>query len=252
MLDCFVRRPEEVHAISDLLTAAATKPATLVIEGEPGIGKTTLWTEAVDQAVEHGFHVLTSCPAETESVYDYASLIDLLAGVDAAVFDDLPTPQRAHSTDSCTAEPDDQGVDARDRGGVPHRHRSTGRNAPGADRDRRPAMGRSVERSCDRVRRTTVKTRVGMLGTARADCSVDGALSWLELPAPDSVLRIRLHPLSLGRLHVVLREALGRQIPRPTMAKIHEISGGNPFYALELARAMDPRAQGPTYQCPAA
>src|SRR4029077_2197045 len=25
--------------------------------------------------------------------------------------------------------------------------------------------------------------------------------------------------------------------------KIHEISGGNPFYALELARAMDPRAQ---------
>ena len=68
-----------------------------MVEGEPGIGKTTVWFEAVDQALERGFHVLSACPAEAESVYGYASLADLLSGVDAAVFDDLPGPQRSRT-----------------------------------------------------------------------------------------------------------------------------------------------------------
>ena len=62
------------------------------------------------------------------------------------------------------------------------------------------------------------------------------------MPEPDGVRRIHLQPLSLGRLQAVLFEALGKRFPRPTMLKIHEISDGNPFYALELARTLDPRA----------
>ena len=84
---------------------------------------------------------------------------------------------------------------------------------------------------------------VGVLGTARTELSSGGSPSWLQMPEPDAVGRIRLRPLSLGRLHAVLFERLGRRFPRPTVVKIHEISGGNPFYALELARAMDPRAR---------
>ena len=142
-------RPEEARAISDFLTAASTEPAALVVEGEPGIGKTTLWFEAVDQALERGFHVLSSCPAEAESVYGYASLADLLAGVDAPVLDDLPAPQRvALDRFLLRAEPDDQAVDQRAIGAAFLTVvEDTGGNEPGADRDRRPAMGRSVERA---------------------------------------------------------------------------------------------------------
>ena len=45
--------------------------------------------------------------------------------------------------------------------------------------------------------------------------------------------------LSMGALHSVVCDRLGRSFSRPKMRRIHDVSGGNPFYALELARAMD-------------
>jgi len=78
--------------------------------------------------------------------------------------------------------------------------------------------------------------RVALLGTVRTEPQHSAAVSWLQLPRVDAVDRIRLQPLSLGKLHGVLVDRLGLSLPRPTMVRIHEISGGNPFYALELAR----------------
>ena len=51
--------------------------------------------------------------------------------------------------------------------------------------------------------------------------------------------RIHVGPLSLGGLHALVSSRLARSFPRPTMVRIAEISAGNPFYALELARAID-------------
>ncbi len=89
-----VSRPEEGRAIAAFLAAAAAGPACLVAEGEPGIGKTTLCLSTVELALERGFLVLSARPAQAESVLAYASLADLLSGVDATVLTDLPTPQR--------------------------------------------------------------------------------------------------------------------------------------------------------------
>jgi predicted ATPase len=55
----------------------------------------------------------------------------------------------------------------------------------------------------------------------------------------DMLKRIRVGPLSVGALHAVLSDRLGRSFSRPKIAHIYEVSGGNPFYAIELARAMD-------------
>ena len=52
----------------------------------------------------------------------------------------------------------------------------------------------------------------------------------------------RLGALGLGALHRLLRERLGRPFPRQTLERIRERSGGNPFYALELARLVDEAA----------
>ena len=59
-----------------------------------------------------------------------------------------------------------------------------------------------------------------------------------------------LRPLSLGGLHMLISQRLGRSFPRPTTVRIAEISGGNPFYALELARAMDGQSPTAEPRCP--
>ena len=50
---------EEVHGF---LGRAATGPCALVIEGEPGIGKTTLWLQAVRAGESRGCRVLRPSP----------------------------------------------------------------------------------------------------------------------------------------------------------------------------------------------
>ena len=239
-----MRRPEEAGAISDFLTAASTEPAALLVEGDPGIGKTTLWLQAVDEADERGFHVLSACPAEADSVYGYASLADLLAGVDAQVLDVLPGQQRvAVDKVLLRAEPDDQAVDQRAIGAafltVIETLAETSPVLIAID-DLQWIDPSSVHAIAFAARR--LATRVGLLGTVRTGLG-SRSISWLEMAKPGTNRRIRLRPLSLGRLQAALFEQLGRRFPRPTTTKIHEISGGNPFYALELARAMDPKVQ---------
>ncbi len=46
-------------------------------------------------------------------------------------------------------------------------------------------------------------------------------------------------PLSVGALHRFLRDRVDGPFARQTLLRIHERSGGNPFFALELARVLD-------------
>ena len=52
--------------------------------------------------------------------------------------------------------------------------------------------------------------------------------------------RLRVGPLSAGALHAILERELGRGFARPTLLRLHEASGGNPFFALALARSLRP------------
>src|SRR5262249_48321661 len=54
----------------------------------------------------------------------------------------------------------------------------------------------------------------------------------------ESVERIRLEPFSLAALHRLFELRLGRSFPRLVLGKIEAASGGNPFYALEIGRAL--------------
>jgi hypothetical protein len=72
-----VGRPEESRAISGFLASTANWPAALLVEGEAGIGKTTLWSFGVEHARALGFLVLSARAAAAESVLAYTSLADL-------------------------------------------------------------------------------------------------------------------------------------------------------------------------------
>ena len=89
-----IGRSAEVQTIAALLDAPAATSAALMIEGEPGIGKSTLWFGAVKYARRQGIRVLNARTSAAESVLACATLADLLADVDPQVWADLPDPQR--------------------------------------------------------------------------------------------------------------------------------------------------------------
>ena len=95
-----------------------------------------------------------------------------------------------------------------------------------------------------------LRGRVCLLVTARSEPDRDSVLSWLQLGAPDGINRMKVGPLSLGGVHELLSARLGRAFPRPTMVRIADVSGGNPFYALEIARAVDGQSTGAGAELP--
>ncbi|WP_319455805.1 MULTISPECIES: LuxR C-terminal-related transcriptional regulator [unclassified Mycobacterium] len=226
-------------AVDDLLDAASVGPAGLIIEGDPGIGKTTLWVEAIDRARERGFAVLSSRPAQTESVLAYACLADLLNSVDPELWADLPRPQR-HAVDRVLLRSDGDEA-ATDRRAVAAAFlaviEALARRTVvllGID-DLQWVDLSSVHVLTFAARRAT--GRIGVLGAVRTSKDASPA-SWLQLPRPEQLRRITLPPLSLGAIQAMVADRLGRSFPRPTMVRIYQTSGGNPFYALELARSI--------------
>src|ERR1700754_5173585 len=89
-----ISRPAESRALGELLDSAALRPSGLIIEGEGGIGKTTLWLEGLTQARARGFRVLTTRVGQAESVMAYAAVADLAGDVEPSAFEALPSLQR--------------------------------------------------------------------------------------------------------------------------------------------------------------
>ncbi len=79
---------------------------------------------------------------------------------------------------------------------------------------------------------------IGVLATVRDAPDSPDVGSWVELRHPDRLRRVRVRPMTLGALHAVLSDRFGQSFSRPKMLRIQQFSGGNPFYALELGRAM--------------
>src|SRR5436190_16549124 len=87
-------RESEIDSVHDFLEAVPGGPIALLIEGEIGIGKTTLWREGIAEAGERGLQVLTSRPVEAEIALPFAVLGDLFGDVPDAALGRLPVPQR--------------------------------------------------------------------------------------------------------------------------------------------------------------
>jgi DNA-binding CsgD family transcriptional regulator len=236
-------RPTESRTIAGFLAAAISEPSALLIEGEPGIGKTTLWLEALELAREKGFQVLSARAAAAESVLAYTALADLLDGVPAAAWADLPDPQRFAVDQVLMRADNDTATDQRAVAAaflsVVEYLADDGPLLLAID-DLQWIDPSSMHVVAFAARRLTGP--IGILGSVRTDGA--GSAAWLQMPRPDAVNRIRLHPLGIRDLHEAVSARLRRPFSRPTMGRIHEVSGGNPFYAIELARAIAERVPG--------
>ncbi|WP_133148041.1 hypothetical protein [Mycobacterium lehmannii] len=88
-------RLAEQSAVTAFLDSAAVTATGLIIDGEPGIGKTTLYRDAVNAASARGFKVLMAQGDPGDVTFSFAALSDLLAGVDLESFECLSSVQRA-------------------------------------------------------------------------------------------------------------------------------------------------------------
>lgn len=222
-----------------LLDGALQGPEAVLLEGEPGIGKTTVWLAAVEAASQRGFRVLTARPSAAEAQLSYAALADLLSSVEGSALDALPDPQRraleaALLRSEAAGHPvDGRAVAAALLSLLDHLAERT----PvllGLD-DLQWVDGSSAGAIAFALRRTSA--RVGVVATVRSEGDSPSSLT-VSLPAPGRTVRVVLAPLELREMHLLLRSRLGRSWPRPSLERIHDLSGGNPFYALELARSV--------------
>jgi predicted ATPase len=92
-----VGRESELGSIAGFLGSITNGPSALVIQGEAGIGKSTLWNEAVAAARRRSYSIMSCVPAFTEAGLPYLGLGDLFAEVPDHVLADLPAPQRSGS-----------------------------------------------------------------------------------------------------------------------------------------------------------
>lgn len=238
-------RPVAGRSVSGFLTSATSQPSALLIEGEAGIGKTTLWLAAVEKAQDNGFRVLSARAAAAESVLAYTALADLLDAVPASAWTDLPDPQRAAVDQVLLRADNDAATDQRAVAAaflsVVEYLTDDGPLLVAID-DLQWIDPSSMHVVAFAARR--LSGPVGILGSVRTNGASGTGGAWLQMPRPDSVNRIRLHPLGIQDLHAAVSARLRRPFSRPTMGRIHEVSGGNPFYAIELARAIAEHAPG--------
>src|SRR6185369_13480102 len=78
MARLIVGREAEVTVLHAIVTDPEPDPRAVLIEGDPGIGKTTLLRELTSLARDHGLTVLGCRPTRTETDLSYAGLVELL------------------------------------------------------------------------------------------------------------------------------------------------------------------------------
>ncbi len=230
-------RAAELVAVDELLDAAGKGPAVLVLEGAPGIGKTTVWHEAVRRAERLGTYVLSGRPALAEAKFSFAALTDLLSPVDGHLFELLPAPQRQALEVALLRSAAGEGplLPRAAATGLFHLLRQLASSRPVlvAVDDAQWLDGpsrRALEFAFRRLRHETVGLLYTLRPSARA-LDLGGA----ALVEPR---RVVLGPLSLAVIGQLLASRLGWRLPRPALVRVWEASGGNPFYALEVGRLL--------------
>jgi DNA-binding CsgD family transcriptional regulator len=244
-----VGRHDELEALRAFLASPRKEPGALVLEGDAGIGKSTLWRAAVGDATSQGVRVLSSRPAEAERGLPFAGLGDLFEPVLDDVLPSLPRPRRTALGIALLLEDGAGPLDPRALGvAVRNALEVLAEDGPlvVAVDDVQwldPSSAAGLAFALRRLHAGVAVLLARRVGEGLDPSPVEDALGG------DLAQHLRLGPLSVGAIQLLLRNQLDRVFPRPTLLRIHEASGGNPFYALELARTLGPNVD-PTQPLP--
>jgi DNA-binding CsgD family transcriptional regulator len=238
-----VGRQSELGAFPPFLDAVADGPAVLVLEGDAGIGKTALWTEGVRQGRKRGYEVLTARPGEAETQLPFAVLGDLFESVSGEVLASLPHPQRlALDVAMLRAAPTADPIEGRAVSlAVLSVLRGLAVEVPVLlALDDLQWIDRASAAALQFALRRLESERIGCLGARRGrGGEVPSGLP--EAQPGGQVRRLEIGPLDRDALAQLLLRQLRAPLPPPAIVQLHRVSAGNPFLALEIARALERR-----------
>lgn len=236
-----IGREVEHAAAAAFLDAVARGPAALVLAGPAGIGKTTLWRALLADARRRGFRTMETRAVEAEAQLAFAGLADLLDASIGEVLHALPPAQRLALEVALQRIP---------AGDIPPPPLAASMGALASIRALAKAspvvvavddlawLDRPSAHVLDYALRRLEGVRVGFVATVRAD-SAEPALPASVSDFPGPVQQVHVGPLDLDAIDALVRRELGLSLRRPALAWVEAESGGNPFLALEIARAIE-------------
>jgi DNA-binding CsgD family transcriptional regulator len=245
-----IGRDAELRIVEAFLDDASRARTALLLQGEAGIGKTTVFREAVRRAAGRGFLVLVAQCAAAEAQLTLATLADLVEPAVDAEGVVLPSRQRAALDAALLRDaPEGRPLEPRLLGAATRSLLSS----LAADRPVLVAIDDSqwVDLASSLTLAFALRrlphARIGVLCAQRTG-EVPG-FSPASLGDTDRLTVIDIGPLTLAALHQLLKARLGHAPSRSVLVRISEASGGSPLFALEILRAIGsgpiPRAGEP-------
>jgi DNA-binding CsgD family transcriptional regulator len=234
-----VGRDTERVLLSQFLDADRPSAVAAILTGPAGIGKTALWEWTLERAASLGYLVLVSRAGIAEAQLPWVGLTDLLRTAAMPVLAGLPPLQRAAlqvvMLQSDVGEPVDERSVGTALWSVLSAQAQSGPVLIALD-DLPYMDAASAGALRFALRRMGPASRVRLIATARGDGSRWAPLDGLP---GDQVLSVGVGPVTVGALFELLAARLAVRLARPVLLRVHGTSGGNPLYALELARALD-------------
>ena len=255
--ELLLARDRELELLESMLSdACGGVPRFVVVSGEAGIGKTRLLRELTETAVKRGCLTLEGRAAEFERELPFGLLTDALdaylksldeRALDRLAMDRLGALAAVFPSLRALSDAVEYPVTAVERFRVHHAVRELIERLAA----RRPVVlvlddlqwadGASLELIASFVRRAPqAAVLVAMaLRTGQGDPTVLKAIGGIQRAS--AVQTIQLGPLPLESVRELVGGADGLDVEQ-----LHHQSGGNPFYALQLARSGGGEADGAT------
>ena len=231
-----VGRERELEMAAELIARRNGASSALIFEGGPGVGKTTVLNAAVASALSSGCRVLSCRPAESEASLPFVALGDLLEPAFEAGFDQLPPAQRnALAVALARVDPTVTfGRLAVSRATLAML-RELARESPVVIAiDDAQWLDRSTAQVLAFAMRRLGEAPVHVLLTQRSGGDAD--LIALSRDVPKT--RLTVGPLTLELLGRLISEHFEITLTRPRLRELHATTGGNPYFALEILRAL--------------
>ncbi len=236
-----VGREAELASVHAFVEGVPDGAAVLVLEGEAGMGKTTLWTAGVERAEEREAVVLQSKPSESETALSFAGIGDLLDPVLDRALEPLPPAQRRALARALVLEDDEGPAPTPHAVGVAVLNALRGLASIGpvivAVDDVQWLDAASAAALAYAARRLRAEPAGVLLARRTPHVSALATQLRRSLPA-GRLTELEVGPLDVTCLHHVVHDQLGIALPRPLLAEVHQAAGGNPFYALEIVRSL--------------
>ena len=234
-----IGRKSEIAKIEGFLDHLPDGSRTVLLEGEVGIGKTTLIDWGRDAAQGRGLSVLAARPVEAEFPLEFAGLADLLESVPGVLIDTLPAPQRqavrvAVLRDELPESPLDPRTIAT---AVLTMIRALATTAPVVlVVDDLPWLDVPSAKVLSFVLRRAGAAPVGLLGAVRTDWSGERPpIPVLDHVDPDRIETVSVGPISADAMRSLMAARTGIAPGPSQLLPLHRASGGNPLFAIELA-----------------